>query len=943
MSRLVSVHPSARRDPGRGARAARRVLVAGSSALLVTLAGCERPTAPVPAQPQVKASEAKQQLNARVIQYKNQIQKDPYSASARLGLGRVLLEQGDPRSAERELSRALELGVDPNLALPVLARTWNLLGRSKELIQTHAGTTLSDAKAWAELKTALANAYANTGEPAKARALAEAALRDDPESPRVRVLQAQIALSDRRVDEAMRIVDDTLAAHPQAVEAWELKGDVLLTAKGDTAGAASAYERALAVEVSNLPVQAKLISLALSTRDFDTAKKRLATMAEVAPGSLPHRYFTARLAYARGDLALAREAIKVALAEFPKDLRSLMLSAEMDLKAGSLRTAEESLAMALVIGPRVPRTRHLLAQVYLRMGAPEKAQMILDPLVRYNKSDATALGLSAEAALQAGLTRVATRLFELAAAADPTNPRYRAALAIARISGGDFQGGFGELESAAASDPTAYADMALLSTRLSLGDLAAATRAAESVARKQPQRATPQWMLGQLKRREGKLDEARRYYDRALEFDKAFVPAAIALAELDLGADDVPSARRRFEGVLAQDPTNLDAMLALAEIDYRAGTAPGKVAAALQKAVQLHSGQARAQLALINHHMRMGDGPAALLVAQSAAAIAPDDLSLTDALGRAQASAGDSASALTTFRRIVTARPRAPEPHARMADIYESRGEVDAAIGALKEALRLQPALLSAHTKLVSLATAKKDWAMARSAARNVQTRFPKDPRGYHLEGLVYAAQRQWEPALTAFRAAATRRESSELTLQIHSALQAAGKTEEAQRVAVQWLAKHPKDAYFIGYLGETAIVARDFATAETHFRAVLALDPRSVDAMNNLAWALIEQSKPGAVELARKAAELQPRRADVLDTLSSALAAENQFSAALSNQKRAVSLAPQVPALRLNLARLALQAKDYPLARAELDKLSALGKAYPAQAEVWQLRQQLP
>jgi tetratricopeptide (TPR) repeat protein len=278
-----------------------------------------------------------------------------------------------------------------------------------------------------------------------------------------------------------------------------------------------------------------------------------------------------------------------------------------------------------------------------------------------------------------------------------------------------------------------------------------------------------------------------------------------------------------------------------------------------------------------------------------------------------------------------------------MADIYEARGELDSAIDALKDALRRQPALISAHTKLVSLATAKKDWPQARAAAREVQKRFPKEARGYHLEGLVYAAQQQWGPALASFRAAATHGESSELTLQMHTALRALGKSPDAERLAEQWLAKRPKDDYFIGYLGETALVMRDFATAEKHFRSVLAHDPRSVDAMNNLAWALIEQSKPGALELARKAAQLQPRRVDVLDTLSNALAIENQLPEAVSNQKRAVALAPQQPALRLNLARLAIKAGDHPLARTELDKLSALGKAYPEQAEVWKLRQQLP
>ena len=131
--------------------------------------------------------------------------------------------------------------------------------------------------------------------------------------------------------------------------------------------------------------------------------------------------------------------------------------------------------------------------------------------------------------------------------------------------------------------------------------------------------------------------------------------------------------------------------------------------------------------------------------------------------------------------------------------------------------------------------------------------------------------------------------------------------------------------------------------SAETHFRAVLQNDATNVTAMNNLAWLLNEQSKPGALELARRAVELQPRRADLLDTFALVLAKNKQMAEALAQQKKVVEFDPVTPVYRLNLARLALENREYPLAREQLDKLSAMGKAFPAQTEVWELRKQLP
>ena len=941
MKRLPSHKHSAGR--GTGLRYVRLAAMLVFFCTGASLTGCDKAAPPPQAKPPAPVSEVKVERNARIIAFKNKLQLDPYAADARLSLGLLLIEQADLLGGERELINALEFGMDPNLVLPSLARTWNRLGRSKDLIAKHANTQLSNPVASAELKAALATAYANIGDSPNARALAAAALKDDPQSVQARVLQVQIALADSRIDDAMRIIDETLVAHPKSTEAWDLKADILLMVKGDGPAATAAYETVLGIEPWNLPVHTKLLTMAIDAKDGATARTRLERLAEVAPGSLPHQYFSARLSLAKGDINAAQEQIKNALIQYPKDLRSLLLSAEMDLLAGSPRSAEEALNSALMIGPRVARTRYLLAKLYLQLGAPEKAQAILEPILLRDKGNATALGLSGEAALQAGQTQVAAKLFERAAAADPANPRYRTNLAMGRIANGDLDRGFSELESAAAADRTVYSDMALLSVRLREGDLKAARIVAERVASKQPKRALPLWVLGQLKRSAGQLDEARQYFEKSLELDKAFVPAAVSLAEMDLDTRDANKARKRFEGVLKLNPNNLDALLALAEIEQRAGSPNENVTSQLEAAMRLHPGQARARLALINHLIRSGEAVPALSTAQAASVAFPYDLTITDALARSQLASGQTAQSLDTVRQLVSARPRSPEPHMRKAEIYAQRGELSSAINSLDDAIRLQPSLIAARIKLTEFATAKKDWRLALRAARDVRTLFPKDPRGPHLEGLVYLAQKKWDPALAAFREAQLLAESPERALQMHTTLRAAGRNDEANRLKSEWLAKHPKDNYFIGYLGELALVSRDFPTAEGYFSTIVQSEPRNVNAMNNLAWALIEQSKPGGVELARKAVTLQPSRVDIQDTLSMALASENQLAAALENQKKTVELAPNNPNLRLNLARLAIKSSDFALARVHLDKLSALGNAYPAQTEVWTLRKQLP
>ena len=88
----------------------------------------------------------------------------------------------------------------------------------------------------------------------------------------------------------------------------------------------------------------------------------------------------------------------------------------------------------------------------------------------------------------------------------------------------------------------------------------------------------------------------------------------------------------------------------------------------------------------------------------------------------------------------------------------------------------------------------------------------------------------------------------------------------------------------------------------------------------------------------AERAVALAPDQPALLDTLALAYADAQQMNKAIEWQVKAVALAPQTGGLRLNLAKLYLQADDKPRARTELDKLATLGPTFSAQDEVAQL-----
>ena len=108
--------------------------------------------------------------------------------------------------------------------------------------------------------------------------------------------------------------------------------------------------------------------------------------------------------------------------------------------------------------------------------------------------------------------------------------------------------------------------------------------------------------------------------------------------------------------------------------------------------------------------------------------------------------------------------------------------------------------------------------------------------------------------------------------------------------------------------------------------------------ALNNLAWVLTAQGKPGAVAHAQRANDLSPNRPTLMDTLALALTGEKQFPKALEVQRKAIEVAPGDMGLRLGLAKIAIVAGDKALAKTELDKLATMGTKLPFHAEVLRL-----
>jgi putative PEP-CTERM system TPR-repeat lipoprotein len=270
-----------------------------------------------------------------------------------------------------------------------------------------------------------------------------------------------------------------------------------------------------------------------------------------------------------------------------------------------------------------------------------------------------------------------------------------------------------------------------------------------------------------------------------------------------------------------------------------------------------------------------------------------------------------------------------------LAEAQLAANDAGAAGRTVRRALEVAPGHLGAQRLGITAAMRQKQPAQALAIAREVQQQRPDQAVGYLLEGEIEIAQKRWDTAMPALRKAMTLAEPAQAPERLHQVLRQTGKAADADALERSWLKDHPRDALFLFYLGDVALASKDLVGAEQRYQAVLAVAPEHALSLNNIAWLLMQQNKPGALAYAERAVRAAPGRPALMDTLALALAAEQQPAKAIELQKQALAMLPDDPSLRLNLARFYAQAGEKRLAKTELDRLAALGDRFARQDEV--------
>lgn len=863
-----------------------------------------------------------------ILDLKTALQSRPDDAEARLLLGRALLAKGDPSGAQVELERAQSLGLGFDRVAASLGEVWLVLGREAQVVDRLSTVQAADPRDLADVKRVLALGHLRLGDPDLAQVALDVALQAAPDYRPARILALRLQAARGQGEAAFQATGALLKQHVDDPDLWVLQGDLLRAGRRPAAEAEASYRKAIELQPDQLEAHVALIGLAVQRQDMAQANQQVQQMLKASKGNAQAKYLEASVALMQGDAKRAREVTQGLLRVAPNHPRVLFVAGLAELRLGATALAETLLTKSVMADPDAAEPRRALAEALLRLGRAPRALDMLAPLTGAQSRDAKAVALLAQAHLLQGDTRQADEAFGRAARIAPDDAEVRTARAVAQLGRGKDDVALAELGELARTQADATADYALVTTHLRRGDLKQALAAADALAAKLPQQPMPDMLRGQIALRLKDQAAARRYFEWALGKDARYLPALNQLVALDMAEGKPDLARGRLAAHLQKHADHVPAMLALADLLRRTGGQREEAQKWLDEAVKVNPIDPAARMAVVDHHLRGNDSRAALLAAQAADTALRDNPELVERLGRAQLRAGELNQAVATLRRLLAMRPGNPAPLLLLAQALEAAGQAAAARQQIDEAIRVAPDAVPPRHAAVALALRQNEPTRALELARAVQTRAPRDALGWALEGDVEMARQRWPAALAAYREALKRQRPVDVPVRLHAALLRSGKADEAAAFEQSWRKAQPGDLGFVLRVADAAMARGDRAGAEKRYRDVLAQRPEDPWALNNLAQMLVDQRKPGALDLARRAVAAAPDRADVRDTMAQAYAVADQLKQAVQTQLEAVALAPEAPSLRLNLVRLYLRTGDKDKALEEITWL----KRQPAQ-----------
>jgi putative PEP-CTERM system TPR-repeat lipoprotein len=889
-----------------------------------------------------KAFQKDGKTQSQVIELKNLLQKNPNHPEARWLLGEAYSALGYGRDAEKELVRAQELGIDPEVIKIPLGKSILDQGDFKRVLNEIRPGPKSSTRNIAAIKTLYGQAEVGLKKFETGCGLFREAQETDATYIPAYWESARCSLGFGKPLEAEEEVAKAIKLDEKNIDSWRLQGDLLRNQK-KLAEAEKAYSTGLSHRPDNLETLIARAAVRVHLDNHKGATEDLAAVTKQVPAHPLVFHLKGIMLYKEKKYIEAKASFESVLRTNPDYAPTILWLGLTDYALNNLEQAVHGLARYVSAVPGAPQVQAVLAVAKARLGGKSAAAETLAMLDKLDVNDPQSLALIGQAHLLAGDNDAGSRYLARAVEKNPgaTDPRVN--LVAALLQKGDAPAAVSQAEEIykkAPDDPRAAA--ILISALIETKQLDRALEVIAALEKKLPNTPYPYMFRAAINGSKNDLDAARVDLEHVWKLQPGHPLAGHSLAAIAIKQNKLDDARRYYRQVREKNRDPMETIMAEYDLEVHAkqSTAASKL---VEFAAKKYPKAAWPATIIATAYTALNSPAKAIQLSNTAADANPDDVELLKARGAAFFESGDLANALNNFKRIARLRPDLAEGHAKLGLVHLANRDSGAARDAFQRAVRIDPKHIVSRLSLADLDIQDKKWNEAIKRAKEVETEFPQTLEAYVLQSTAYAGLKQDAEAIAVLRRAEKMIPNEpQPVIELAKLHFNANAGELGFKTLKSWLTEHPDNVPVSMFLGETLMAYKKDEEAIAIYDKVLSKAPNNIMALNNLANLLTDRDPKRGLKLAEQAHSFAPIDADIIDTYGWLQLKNGNTAKALELLKKAFEIAPNSPEIHFHLATTMAKSGDKAQAKRELENLLSAQKGFPSRKDAEALLQQL-
>ncbi|MFV0448242.1 MAG: XrtA/PEP-CTERM system TPR-repeat protein PrsT [Vibrio sp.] len=878
----------------------------------------------------------KNETSSAIIELKNSIQNSPNDAQPRFFLGSIYLQQGSFLAAEKELTKALELGIANEEIAPLLLRTKLNLGKNQEVINYIDNHRVSDPYLNSELLALKAMAELNLNQVDAAKQSLQLAGDIALDSQYVKLSLARLDAAQKNIDQALKTIDELLDKDDSNADAWIFKGHLQMVRK-DFAAAAESYSKAFQLAPSAGQYTLFISRALVMSGQMDKAQPYVDNVLNQYPNQVLANDLKAAIDFSNNQFEPAKQHADRAINNGSTSLATSLISG---VSAYKLKLYEQANHRLRQIQPRLPDD-HLARRLYivtqLKLGYIDEAIEELGKLNTDSKQNSAFLSQTSMELANLGRNEEALMLAKKAYVSDNSDFN-EMMLGIVKLSANDASG-IDELKHAVAEQPDKRkAELGIGYYYLQLGAFDEAQNIADNWLKKNNKDTDALVLKGAVSQSQQHVEQAKKLYNQALTINPNHIQANILYAQ-------ILSAEEQWENAF--------------QYAYRAKTlAPGNESATnLLYVCSTKAGKTEELLSLINKQLAQN----------------PSDLTLIPQKAMALVLNEQNSQAINLLESLPK-QNQTPQTWSLLGNIYFTQQRWIDAERAYLAWLNIAPADVNAHIRSIYISKLSNKYGSGIALADEAINVFPNDirfpmlktelllesgkpeaaqqvlntldtnahnlPYILKLQGTVYIQEQLWDKAISTFQqrykaapGVDTAKELATLYVKNHQA-------SKAVNFLSATIQQEPQKARALQLLLADIQSVVDPKAATQQYIEIIAREPKNVMALNNISWLYIQQNNlHEACKYSARAYQLAGSQPAIQDTHGYCLLQAGETKQAVSMLEQAYQAVKTQPEIALHYVEGLIAEKQFAEAKRVLNNIDTNNPKFVADKKTLEIK----